>query len=257
MIDKIWKDTFDHVYLISYAPYKDRRDAVLKEIERVGLRQERLFSIHYTFKNYFDTLLLEHPSLQIQQKNVRFNRSALNLALGHYSIMKESLALGYKRILIMEDDVAFLKDLDTLERIMSNYPVGQDIVLFDKVCPMHMKEKYEDMLTKKINDWYAPYDHSMVLWTTSCLGLETKGMEHICECQEKSLNVADFYTNHFVPVPGKLVLFPDGIKTAFSITSAVCQRPSDETISDHGQSNSVYQQNGIWDCNIKLEDYNL
>ena len=249
------KSLFDQIYMISYLPYEDRRKKFMnKDYFRIFSNSyddfDDLFSIYYTVPNPFDAMLLETPYFKsLHEHNMRFNQGALNLAMGHYHVMKEALGLGMRRILILEDDVAFLKDIDTIVNMLDNFPGDGNIVLFDKVCPMHMKSEYEQAIENKINDYYAPYDHNLILWTTGCLALDRGGMEHIIECQEKAFNVADYYTNYFVPVPGKMIRYPFNLKTYFSIKSIVCQRPDNkETISDHGQKNSVYNQNGLYDC---------
>lgn len=260
-----FKSLFDQIYMISYLPYEDRRKTFMnKDYYRIfsdlySDTDSDLFTYHYTVPNPFDAMLLETPYFKdLCKNNMRFNQGALSLALGHYRVMKEALGLGMQRILILEDDVAFLKDLDMIKDILHNFPEDSNIVLFDKVCPATMTTDYNQAIENKINDYYAPYDHNLILWTTGCLALDRKGMEHIIECQEEAFNVADYYTNYFAPVKGKMIRYPFKMKTYFSIKSMVCQRPSNKTtISDHGENNSVYNQKGLYDCGMKLEDYNI
>ena len=97
-----------------------------------------------------------------------------------------------------------------------------------------------------------------VLWTTSCYSVNDSAMKHIIKSQETRLNVADYYTNAFLPVEGyKMIVGKTGVSRSASKTNLACQRPSEETISDHGNTNSVYNQNGLYDCGINLGEYNI
>ena len=263
-----WRKTFSHVYCVSYAPYKDRRESLFKELARVGIvhgdydvgSPTPFFSIHYTVPNPIEALLLSHPDFKWPKYNKRFNRGALNLAMGHYSVMKEAMSLGHLRILVIEDDIAFLKSLDKIAEILDGIPLEADLIMYDKVT--NWKEGWDYVLenSKTVNGLYVKLSAKNVLWTTSCYSVTSKAMNHICESQEKCFNVADFYTNDFVASDqygARMLLMHQGIKRYSSVTNLACQKPSEETISDHGSTNSVYNQIGLFDCYINLEDYNI
>lgn len=263
-----WRENFEHVYCISYAPYKKRREKLFKELRRVGIihpdsdrdKDEPFFTMHYTVENQFEEMLLTHPGFRWPKHNKRFNRGALSLAIGHYCVMKEALSLGYLRILIIEDDIVFLRDLDKISDIVSNRPMA-DIIMYDKVMPSTCRQSWEnDLEMKKTQDReYVYLGKDDIVWTTSCYSVDSSAMWHITECQEESFNVADYYTNAFVPARDySMLLSPSSsITRCASVTSLACQRPSEETISDHGEANSVYSQPGLYDCGINFEDYNF
>jgi len=258
-----WRRKFSHVYCVSYAPYKERRQKLIEELKRVGIIDRDddpahpFFSFHLTVDNKFEENLLHTSWFRHPSQNKRFNRGALSLAMGHYHVMKEALALGYKRILVIEDDIAFLKDLEKIADIIYSIPDG-DIVMFDKITPQ--KDLYDELLNDAKNGLYFECPHNLVLWTTSCFSLTPAAMEDICMKQEKYFNVADYYTNAFVPLEtndSPIELAPRDITRFVSIKSIACQRPSEETISDHGETNSVYNQEGQYACGIELEEYNI
>jgi hypothetical protein len=133
--------------------------------------------------------------------------------------------------------------------------------MLDKITPQ--KNVWNSIVSegnRNPEDLYVECPDDLILWTTSCFSLTRAAMEDICARQERSFNVADYYTNSFA-VPDN----PDSgfkfeereITRSASIKSLACQRPSEETISDHGESNSIYKQEGQYDCGIVLEDYNL
>ena len=59
--------------------------------------------------------------------------SSFSCSFGHYSIMKIAELKGYSRILILEDDIAFLNDVDEINHILdtaqSEVP-NYDVCLF-------------------------------------------------------------------------------------------------------------------------------
>lgn len=262
---KKWRDTFSKVYCVTYAPYIERRKPLVEELVRVGILHEGynngeadpFFKMHYTVPNPIEEKLLDHPGFKWPKNNMRFNKGALSLALGHYAVMKEAIYLGHLRILIIEDDVAFLKDLSKIYDILDNMPLSADLVMFDKVT--NWKEGWDHCLeARKVNDYYVKLAPDNILWTTSCYSVTPEAMWHICDSQEKAFNVADYYTNDFVPTEDYKILVADqGIQRFSSISNLACQRPSEETISDHGTTNSVYNQRGLFDCYINLEEYNI
>lgn len=264
-LGKVWRSVFDHVYCVSFAPYLQRRERLVEELKRVEIIDKSLdsdtdsfFSFHLTVDNPFEQLLLTHPEFSWPKNNMRFNKGALSLALGHYSVMKEAKVLNYKRILVIEDDIVFLKDKDKLKNILEYFPTDGDIVMLDKVTPTPQAWALDIANNRDSSGMYVTLSPNDILWTTSCFALTTKAMSHICYCQEKSFNVADYYTNAFVPnKEHKIQIANFQVKRMSSIVSLACQRPSEETISDHGEENSVYKQRGLYDCGINFSEYNL
>jgi len=264
-LSNLWRDRFDHVYCISFAPYKDRREKLLEEVRRVHIVDyvtddftHPFFTVHYTVENPFEQLLMSHPNFRYPKHNMRFNKGALSLAIGNYCVMKEALSLGYKRILIIEDDIAFLKDFTSIIELFEGGIPDTDIIMYDKVVPNKTAWEHDMKNGVFCNGKYVKLSPQDIVWTTSCYSVNEKAMHHIIRCQETSMNVADYYTNAFLPTENySMILGNTGISRSASILGLACQRPSRETISDHGNTNSVYNQNGLYDCGINLGEYNI
>lgn len=58
--------------------------------------------------------------------------------------MREALALDYERVLFLEDDIRFLKDLRELEAALDATPDGYDVVQFDKLHVRLERHHVED-----------------------------------------------------------------------------------------------------------------
>ena len=101
----------DKVYCLIYEPYwNERRDKLLSEFARIGLTDVK-FIIN-----------------ERRQNNITSEQS---VSYGHMKCYIDALSNNYKRIIIMEDDILFLKDVNLLNIMFLNTPKDADIVLYD------------------------------------------------------------------------------------------------------------------------------
>lgn len=183
---KLWEEKFSHIYCLHYLPYKDRVKPLLDELKRVGLLQAKNFSFKYTFDSpFYDTLMkmgvrMHHAAL--------VNKRLFRCTMGHYFILKEAEGLDYQNILIIEDDVNFLKDLSLLRDILEHTPEKADVILYDK-WPFN-KEMYDTLLEKTcVNGYYHEFKNC---FSSGAMYALSHGMiRKIIREQEKSLKCAD------------------------------------------------------------------
>ena len=77
-------------------------------LKRVGILDSTVFHWKITAKNELYKYIWSNQSLKANRW--RFHLIGFsNCILAHYAIYKESIALGYKHILVLEDDIVFLK----------------------------------------------------------------------------------------------------------------------------------------------------
>ena len=145
-----WETLFDRVFCVYYLPNKARMPRLQKELERIGLLESPVFEWRFTTPSPYDKVV------QDSYKDKKWINSigCMNVALETNRILKESLLLGYKRILVLEDDVAFLKDLTQLKTILENIPEGYDVVQLDKGCWGAAKvREWKEVARKTINPY--------------------------------------------------------------------------------------------------------
>ena len=251
--ENIWNKKFDGIYCLSYIPYKNRRLSLERELKRTGILSSGIFKYHYTFETQLDDTLLLSDNFTYDRNNARFVKSTLNLAIGHYSIMKEALGLGMKRILIIEDDIRFMKDTGKINDILSAMPMDSDLILFDKIGLQSQQREFEMQKEHPVNNYFS-WMGSLILWGCSCYSVNKKAMEHITEMQERKFNVADFYTNDF-NIFGQRVY--DGIKRSFALENIAVQIPNEITATDHDSGSSPYTQRGLTSFGIDMGKYNV
>ena len=121
------------------------------ELYRIGLLNSKVFEWRFTVPSNLDNLI--HGSYS--NKKWMESIGAVNGAIEQSRIMKESLLLGYSRILIIEDDVAFLRDLDKLKSSLENLPDGYDFIQCDKAFGKKQVSEWSAVLTHSINDYYV------------------------------------------------------------------------------------------------------
>ena len=149
-----WARHFDHIYCFHYLPDTARVEGFTNELRRVGILDSGIFSFVYTTPDPYEKKLLEKcPEISGRHASAL---QFVNLGLASARTLREALALGYQRVLFLEDDIRFLKDLDELEAALANIPQGWDIVQFDKFMKWeHTPESYAERVKKdEINSHY-------------------------------------------------------------------------------------------------------
>ena len=117
-----WDSHFNAVVCIHYKPYAVRLPRLLDELYRVGLMQSRVFRFEVT-------------------NQIRGVPGTRNLAEAARRILDRFTATAPdgRRLLLLENDIAFLHDLDSVERILNDIPDG--IVQLDKFVPWEWTEE--------------------------------------------------------------------------------------------------------------------
>jgi hypothetical protein len=234
MID--WKKYFDHIYCIHYLPYLSRYRKCVSELERVGIRKSGIFSWKLTWDSpIFDKLYEVCPAAP--------SLGCMKVGFAHYQCIKEAYELGFKRVLILENDNIFLKDLELLEKIIDATP-DSDIVLFDKI-PAKNAGYETAIIEKKINDWFFDIDKKFYV-LANCYSLSRKGMEHVIRNQERILNVSDKYLRF-----NTSALEEPGLTRAAAIKTPCIQNPVFEPESENAKMHKACP-NGI---NSNIDDY--
>ena len=213
-----WSKHFDAIYCLSLADNKEKRQLASEDFDRVGILDSGVFRWKITVKNPFYKYIWSNPVLPAERWWLNIE-GALNCTMGHYEIMKEALVMGYKHILIIEDDVRFLNDLDLLSSIVDNIP-DYDILMLDKTVPVNKPLFFNARDNCKVNDLFFDFSTCKLL-SCGCYGLSVKGMEYITKLEEMMWMPADSATNK-VDNDGR-VMRNDDLKRIASIPNAAVQ----------------------------------
>ena len=188
-----WEKKFDAIYCISLADNISRRDDLKKELKRVGILDSRVFHWKITVKNELYKYIWNNPSLKANKWWFHLT-GTLNCTLEHYAVYKECLALGYKRVLILEDDVVFLKDIKEIQKAIDNIPQNYDILKFNSYFSGTEEEIQKVINDNKINDYYFDYS-SLQQISAACYAVSSKAMLILSKYQETFYQPSDAILN--------------------------------------------------------------
>ena len=188
-----WEKKFDAIYCISLADNISRRDDLKKELSRVGILNLNIFHWKITVKNELYKYIWNNPSLKANKWWFHLT-GTLNCTLEHYAVYKECLALGYKRVLILEDDIVFLKDIKEIEKAIDNIPENYDILKFNSYFSGTEEEIQKVINDNKINDYYFDYS-SLQQISAACYAVSSKAMIILSKYQETFYQPSDAILN--------------------------------------------------------------
>lgn len=180
-----WARHFDRAYCFHFVNDADRLPGINAEFRRVGLLDSGIFRWANTFPDPWEEKLLDaYPKIGVVN-NRKASIAYLNLGLASCRAMREALSDGCKRVLFLEDDIRFLKDLAAIETAFSAIPEGFEIVQFEKQCFMNVTpEMYaNECIVKSIDDLY--YEAQRTAWYGGgCFMATDRGMRNMLEAME-------------------------------------------------------------------------
>lgn len=191
---KIDWSIFDKIYCIHYLPYKERKEHAILELKRIGIYDQPQFEFLYTVPNkYYDALI--HPNcFDSQIDYTRIHKKNINLQINRLNAIRKAQLVGYNRILILEDDNLFHKDISLIAQYLKNFPLQYDIVnmdywFYDKTEFITLKSDRKNY----INTYFIDTQKIEKIWNMSFISLTNKAMKYLCESQEKLLRPMDNY----------------------------------------------------------------
>lgn len=222
-----WTKYFDKIYCIRFLPmHSERHERTEKELKRVGILDSSIFE----WKNAFCSPFFEVISKNIKHRHIDTikNQGAFNCAFMHYECMKMAEAMNYSKILIIEEDLVFLKSLDTIVKILDAMP-NTDVCLLDKWCGNPYKWK-ADLAEKRYycNEYFRYFDvNSQVYGSAACYAISRKAICTYCKLQEQLFFPADELWNNWGIEDVNVTL-----TKSLSLTNIGYQKPFAESIHD-------------------------
>jgi glycosyltransferase involved in cell wall biosynthesis/GR25 family glycosyltransferase involved in LPS biosynthesis len=166
----------DMIYYINLDKRRDREEHIQKEFARANIPHHKI--------TRFSAIDGESHTFTEQELNLFSKCSVRNTASGkkimanqlsHYSIFHDMLHKGYKKILILQDDVVFREQfLDSLSNVCANLPTNCEIMniglhkvayydtfeAYDLTLPLEKDIKH--VQKKQINQYCCEWNHSIL-----------------------------------------------------------------------------------------------
>lgn len=201
-----FSDYFDKVYLINLLEREDRKNFIINELKSLGIYDELIetnkLEIVEAIKLPWITENIVKAFADNGTGNLyscgSHNVGLYNCTCEHYKVMKKSMIKGYNRILILEDDACFLKDINAIIKALDTMPENFDILHLEGFYwPDGNYPTWEDARgfladTPATARWEP--STTMALWATGGLIYSRQGMEKYMKKQEEFLTGVDYYT---------------------------------------------------------------
>lgn len=239
-----WKQLFDKIYCIHYLPSTSRLTYITNELERVGILQSGVFEWKNTTDSPFYKLL--QPHITTTYESMKYDINAFKTALMHYEVWRDALGRGFNRVLILENDVAFLRDLAKLEDALRDFPLNADVVLLDKYVYGGGIEYNQKLKSGQfsLNKTFGDFSNGFAqLGSAACYSVSREAADAFIKQQEISFMPADEIWNN--PYKNAAIAH---LRKAFALENIACQKMFPGSITP----SIAYSYKWM---NIKFEDY--
>lgn len=209
---------FDAIYMLTLCENKNRHIAIKNMFNHMWLDLNSI-NIHYGSKFPYNDIIIEAFNNNFK-KRCFTKPNEYDCARNHYSIIKEAYELGYNNVLILEDDIQFIKDILLIKETLNNIPNDYDILQFGAFT---MDPNINEILDKANNKIFWSLHPNVKVWNTSMYALSRIGMQYYLKFMDKWFTVADMPL-YYAPI--------NKVKAYLSTTPIVIQADKNTTPSD-------------------------
>lgn len=181
LVRKLITDNFEKVCVIT-TPYNFKRHAsIFEQLNHLGI----LDLVDIKISRPIDKTIECLKTLEISDYVKNF--AEVSCAIEHLMIIQECLNSGIKNVLIIEDDAAFLEDLNLIASILKEIPKDADILRF------YIEYSDSDFLGHPQKDSRSIWKSDLIRsFCTTCIGwMSEKAMRSYFDKQKDYLKQAD------------------------------------------------------------------
>ena len=171
-----WSKYFDKIYCEFFVPNKNRMPLLQSELQRVGIQVSPVFEFVYNTPSCFDVAVLDYIRNRPNHLPL-IKASYANHLMCRERILRRSLAEGHQRILILEDDICFLRDITKIQDVLDTMPLNYDVFQMDKFVPPKKRSAWEFLKFnhRLNNNWVS--SQGITFTSAACMAYTKKGME--------------------------------------------------------------------------------
>lgn len=116
-----WNKYFDHIYTVNFVNHKLRQINLNNELKRVGVLDSGIYD---DIEFIPSPLINKLSDMSLDVSNITFDSftkyKMYNILFNNYFIVKQAYLNGYKKILVFENDIRFLKDINHIENLLDS-----------------------------------------------------------------------------------------------------------------------------------------
>lgn len=126
------KTQFDKIYVISLIFNKDRQEFIKYQMKELDIDFEFIYGIDfYNFKKDAANNDINWCDVYGYVKDNNILSRNFGCTISHYKAILQAYELGYNNVLVIEDDICFIKDEQRIIKYLNNIPQDSDFVTFD------------------------------------------------------------------------------------------------------------------------------
>lgn len=182
---------FDKIYVLTLSHRHDRQAAIMRQLVSVGYDSDniehlRKLNIVYTTKWKYNHIICNAIN-KYYRRQCFTKANEYDCTRNHYNIIKSAYDLNYNNILIIEDDMRFLK-LEIFNDFINHFPEDYSMVQCAGFSAQKVFQQVNETYKKGL---YFIKDMPVNLWTTGMYALSKKGMVHYINFIDNQISVAD------------------------------------------------------------------
>lgn len=124
------KTQFEKIYVLSLITNHSRQEFIKHQFNELGIEFEFLYgSTFYNIINDAHGNKIEFPNVWPWKEHG--SGRSFGCTLSHYNAVSFAYELGYNNVLIIEDDICFIKNKELIEYYLNNIPEDADFITWD------------------------------------------------------------------------------------------------------------------------------
>ena len=196
------KTQFDKIYVLSLITNKERQEFIKYQFDELQLDVEFIYGIDfYNIKYNAQNEEIKYPYI-FKDRLYDYGPESKNFgcALTHYQAVLQAYELGYNNVLILEDDVCFIKNKNLIEYYLNNIPNNADFITFDpRFCSLDEQTLFINHYLKNNiqNNWFKINNNVKMIGGMMYGLMNRKTMKLYLDNQRQSFNMSDHVNNIF------------------------------------------------------------
>ena len=124
------KIPFDKIYVLTLPSYKERQNFIINQFKKLELNFDFIYGTDFGNINT-DSLGYKIHYPQLWEYETHCTGKDFSCTISHYNAVYNAYEFNYDNVLILEDDICFIKNKELLETVLNNIPNNADFVTYD------------------------------------------------------------------------------------------------------------------------------